>query len=204
MKIIKYITFEGLAAAATFARAFTLVSALTFGIGPIRADQPLDHPVKARMTINAGTVFNLSPVFDPSGNPVFPWSHEVRGVVQISNLGNAIASFAVQINAGSDCAGGRAFCLSGTMKITTLAGDELNTEVVGWADPDPNDLQASPSMYLFHYDVTVTGGTGKLQGATGQGEINGAFNFCGGDCFCESYAGVATWLYEGGLHLPRK
>ncbi len=183
--------------------ALAIFSAFSFGASSSRANQP-DKQVKTRMTINAGTAFNLSPVFDASGKPVFPWTHEVRGVVQVSNLGNATAFFAVQINAGSACEGGHVFCLSGTMKITTLSGDELDAEVAGWADPDSNDLKSTPSMYLLHYNVTITGGTGKLQGATGQGDIDGAFNFCGGDCFCESYAGVATWLYEGVLHLPRK
>ena len=95
------------------------------------------------------------------------------------------------------------FCLSGTMTITTLAGDQLQTEVTGWGDPDPNDLKQPASMNLLHYDVVVTGGTGKLKGAKGGGEINGVFYFCGDDCFCDSYAGVATWQYEGVLQLPK-
>jgi len=153
--------------------------------------------------MNAGTAFNLTPVFDASGNPVFPWHHEVRGVVQVSNLGNATASFRIVINSGSTCEGGHQFCLSGTMTITTLVGDELQGEVTGWGDPDPDDPKQPASMNLLHYDVTITGGTGKLQGAAGAGEINGVFSFCGDNCFCDSYAGVATWLYEGVLRVPK-
>jgi hypothetical protein len=163
-----------------------------------------DHNDNSNMRINAGTAFNFAPAFDKKiGNPIFPWSHEVRGVVQVSNLGNGTVHFNVSINSGAGCAGGHMFCLSGTMTITTLAGDELQTEVTGWADPDPNDSMKPASINLLHYDVIITGGTGKLQGARGGGEINGVFFFCGDDCFCNSYAGVATWLYEGVLQLPR-
>jgi hypothetical protein len=175
-------------------------SLLTISSSSVRADlgTQKQNSSKARMVINAGTAFNLTPA------PAFPWHHEVRGVVQVSNLGNATVRFAVQIDGGNACAGGHLFCLSGKMTITTLAGDELEADVVGWADPDPNDPNATPSMYLLHYDATITGGSGGLQGASGTGEINGAFNFCGGDCFCDSYAGIATWLYDGILHLPKK
>jgi len=179
-----------------------------FSPGPLQADD--DHAKRANhrhMKINAGTVFNLAPVFDANGNPVFPWFHEVRGVVQVSNLGNCKVVFHVTINAGTD---GHANDLEGTMTITTLAGDKLETSVVGWGNPDPKD--PSGRMFTLHYDVTVTGGTGKLEGARGFGEINGAFMFSGNpgedadtsdDRFCDGYAGVATWLYEGVLVLPR-
>ncbi|MBX3747112.1 MAG: hypothetical protein KF833_17535 [Verrucomicrobiae bacterium] len=159
---------------------------------------------KARMTINAGTVFNL----DASGP--LPWNHEVRGVLQVSNLGNCRGHFAITISAGT---GGRAFDLAGTMTLTTLAGDKLVASVVGWADPDPNDLKPAPTTFILHYDATITGGTGALTGARGHGRIDGAFIFSGpdgpddtdptDDRFCEGYAGVATWLYEGVLILPR-
>ena len=45
----------------------------------------------------------------------------------------------VRIDSGAVCEGGHVFCLSGTMTITTLTGDELQAEVTGWGDPDPND-----------------------------------------------------------------
>ena len=99
------------------------------------------------------------------------------------------------------------------MTLTTLAGDKLHTEVVGWLDFDPNDPKIPPTTGNFHYDVKITGGTGKLAGARGRGEINGAAMFVGpdgpedtdptDDRFCDGYAGVATWLYEGILLLPR-
>jgi hypothetical protein len=159
------------------------------------------------MTINAGTVFNL----DASGP--MPWHHEVRGVAQVSNLGNCKAFFEVFISDGSACAGGRLFCLSGKLTLTTLAGDQLEADIVGWADPDPNDPKPAPTMFKLHYDVTVTGGTGALAGARGWGDIDGAFLFVGphgpddddptDDGFCDAYAGVATWVYEGVLILPR-
>ncbi len=165
---------------------------------------------ETNLTITAGTVFNVSMVFDTNGNPVFPWKHEVRGIVQVSTLGNCLVGFQVNLTNGKDC-GGHYLCAAGTMTITTLAGDKLETQVVGWADVDPNDPKANPNMFLLHYDATITGGTGKLAGSSGQGIINGAFAFFGTDnpeasdnVFCNGYAGVATWRFEGTLQTPVK
>jgi hypothetical protein len=98
------------------------------------------------------------------------------------------------------------------MTITTLAGDKLTANVVGWADPGPMDKKASPSMYLLHYDATITGGTGALAGAGGQGVVTGAFMSSDTDdtddpdhsdnVFCNAYAGVATWRFEGVVQTP--
>jgi hypothetical protein len=154
------------------------------------------------MTINAGTTFN----FDPNTG-----HHEVRGIAQVSNLGNCKVYFDVNV---TPCSSGdeHFLCVAGTMTITTLGNDKLLTAVVGWLDFDPNDPKIPPTMGKFHYDVTVTGGTGGLAGARGHGEINGAAMFVGpdgpddpdptDDGFCEGYAGVATWLYDGVLILP--
>lgn len=180
---------------------------LNASASPVAGNQAEAGQLRGRMTINAGTVFNL----DASGP--LPWHHEVRGIVQVSNLGNCKGFFDVFIHDGGSCAGGHLFCLTGKMTITTLAGDRLEADIVGWADPDPNDLKPSgPTMFKLHYDVTLTGGTGSLTGASGGGEINGAFLFQGpdgagdtdptDDRFCDSYAGVATWLYDGLLFLP--
>lgn len=189
--------------------ALAAAAVLVFTSPPSRAADP---PVETAVTITAGTVFNLSPVFDTNGAPVFPWLHEVRGIVQVSNLGNCVVGFTVSINGGNACAGSHAFCLSGTMTITTLAGDKLNADVLGWADPDPQDPKANPSMYLLHYDTTITGGTGKLAGAGGQGVVTGAFMFSDMDAtddpdhsdnvFCNAYAGVATWRFDGVVTTP--
>lgn len=169
-------------------------------------------PVETPVTITAGTVFNLAPVFDSQGAPIFPWLHEVRGLGQVSSLGNAIVGFNVSIHGGNACAGTHAFCLSGTMTLTTLTGDKLNANVVGWADADPKDPKPSPSMFLLHYDATITGGTGKLAGAGGQGVVTGAFMFSDTDAtddpdpsdnvFCNAYAGVATWRFDGIMTTP--
>jgi hypothetical protein len=168
---------------------------------------------KTRISMSAGTVFNLN-AYDASGNPLpMPWKHQVRGIAQVSNLGNCRVVFDVSINPGSECKGKHLFCLSGTLILTTLAGDRLEAEVVGWADPDPKDPMASPTMFKLHYDATITGGTGKLAEARGGGAVEGAFMFSadpGGDedftddRFCDGYAGVATWQFEGLLVLPRE
>lgn len=189
--------------------AVGLLTALAASGWAAEGDAP---PAGTRVTISAGTVFNLSPVFDTNGGPVYPWQHEVRGIVQVSNLGNCVVGFNVSINGGSACEGNHLFCLSGTMTITTLGGDKLHANVVGWADPDPNDKKPSPSMYLLHYDTTITGGTGKLAGSSGQGVVGGAFMFSDTDAtddtdpsdntFCNSYAGVATWQFDGVVQTP--
>lgn len=67
-------------------------------------------------------------------------------------------------------------------------------------------------MFLLHYDATITGGTGKLAGAGGQGVVTGAFMFSDTDAtddpdhsdnvFCNAYAGVATWRFDGIMTTP--
>jgi len=198
--------------AATLALLGVLATSLnSMAGGP---DEPTRGAKKHRLTMSAGTVFNLN-AYDANGNPLpFPWKHQVRGIAQVSNLGNCKVFFDVSINPGSECSGGHAFCLSGTLTVTTLAGDKLESELVGWADPDPKDPKASPTMFLLHYDVAFAGGTGKLAGARGLGDIDGIFMFAGpdgaadtdptDDRFCDGYAGVATWQFEGLLVLPKK
>ena len=194
-------------------RYASAIAAIGLCVGSSPVTQAADSPpVETQITMSAGTVFNLAPVFDSQGAPVFPWLHEVRGLVQVSNLGNAIVGFNVSIHGGNACEGNHAFCLSGTMTITTLAGEKLHANVVGWADADPNDSKPSPSMYLLHYDTTITGGTGKLAGASGHGVVTGAFMFSDTDAtddpdhsdntFCNAYAGVATWRFDGVMTTP--
>lgn len=192
---------------AAFIAALGLCASFPF-VGRAADPSVIETPV----TITAGTVFNLAPVFDDKGAPIFPWQHEVRGLVQVSNLGNCVVGFNVSIHGGNACAGSHAFCLSGTMTITTLAGDKLHANVVGWADPDPEDPRPTPSMYLLHYDATITGGTGKLAGGGGQGVVTGAFMFSdtnaaddadhSDNVFCDAYAGVATWRFDGVVKTP--
>lgn len=186
----------------TCAAALAGTSALSAAADPAPACEPVPKGKPIRLTINAGTVFNLNAI----GNP--PWSHQVRGMAQVSHLGNCKVSFQATILSGTQ---GHQFDLVGTMTITTLAGDQLLAGVVGWADPDPDD--PSQATYRLYYDVTIQGGTGKLQGAKGTGEIKGVFAFFlpydpehpddPNTLFCDGYAGVATWLFEGVMVLPR-
>lgn len=188
------------------------IIALGAPIASVKAADTNAAPPGTPVTIKAGTVFNLSPVFDTNGAAVYPWQHEVRGIVQVSNLGNCVVGFNVSINGGSACEGNHLFCLSGTMTVTTLGGDRVQANVVGWADPDPSDKKPNPSMYILHYDATITGGTGKLAGSSGQGMVEGAFMFSDTDAtddtdnsdntFCNSYAGVATWQFDGVMRTP--
>jgi hypothetical protein len=181
--------------------ALSGVFVLAASAGPGDAGFDPSKRNRTRMTINAGTVWKLDANFH----------HEVRGVVQVSNLGNCKVFFEVD---PTPCASGdeHFLCIAGTMTITTLAGDKLYTAVAGWIDPDPDDPKEVPTMFKLHYNVTITGGTGELVGARGRGEINGIAMFAGpdgpedtdptDDRFCDGYTGVATWLYEGVLLLP--
>lgn len=181
------------------------LSLLSAAANSTAADLNGEQVKQGRVTMIAGTVFNL----DSSGP--MPWKHQVRGIAQVSNLGNCRVFFDVSINPGSGCKGKHLFCLSGTMTVTTLAGDKLESEVVGWADPDPKDTKGT--MYKLHYDVEIKSGAGKLAGARGAGQVEGAFMFAGPDSpqdtdwtddrFCDGYAGVATWQFEGLLVLPQ-
>jgi hypothetical protein len=138
-----------------------------------------------------------------------PWGHQVRGIAQVAGLGNCNVFFDVTIHPGTD---GHVFDLLGGLTITTLAGDKLSADVVGWADPDPNDPKPNPTHFNLYYRTKILGGTGQLAGARGGGDITGAFMFSGNpgedadptdDRFCDGYAGVATWHFDGVLVLPR-
>lgn len=196
----------------TWATALAIGTLLTAAASAGPADR--DHPqfTKTRLTINAGTAFNL----DSSGP--LPWSHQVRGIVQVSNLGNCKVFFAVQIHDGSVPVpkvypGGHLFRLAGKMTIMTLAGEEIEATVEGWADPDPADPKGK--MFTLYYAVTFEGGTGQFAGARGGGDATGAFLLAGpdddssdtddrDDVFCDGYAGPATWLFNGVLLRPRQ
>jgi hypothetical protein len=180
--------------------AFIMIGAVAAPTWPAIGDPPQAPGVRIPLKMTAGTVFDLNAA------PAFPWSHQVRGIAQVSHLGNCRVFFDVLVYAGS---GGHAFDLEGTLTATTPAGDKLETTVVGYADPDAND--ASGSTFTLHYAVTIVGGTGSLAGASGAGEIHGAFVLAdsGGatadptdDPFCAGYAGVATWRFNGKLILP--
>jgi len=189
----------------------TFLAALA-GLGMLAASAAPNPPglhyaqgPRTRITMNAGTVFNLN-AYDAEGNPLpYPWQHEVRGIVRVSNLGNCKVFFAVNINAGT---AGHSFDLAGQMTVTTAAGDKLESKVTGWADADPH----APGMFNLYYGVEIKGGTGQLEGAGGWGDVEGAFMFSGtpggdedptDDLFCGGYAGVANWTFEGWLVLPR-
>jgi hypothetical protein len=195
MRLVQIPTVRNRFITCAAALAGLLLLTASVGAAPSWADSA--KATKTRMSIDAGTVFNLD-----TSVPM-PWHHQVRGLAQVSNLGNCKVSFDVFINAGATCDGGHVFCLSGEMTITTLTGDALQCVVAGWADPDPKDPKTSPSMFILHYDVAVKAGTGSLMGAVGAGDIEGAFLFSD-DPFCTGYAGVATWQYEGVLILPRE
>jgi hypothetical protein len=168
---------------------------------PARSENP--KGVRIPLTMRAGTVYNLT---DAPEGASYLYDHEVRGIAQVSHLGNCKVHFDVHVAAGGGS--GHALLAAGTLVITTLAGDKLVAQVDGWADPDPN----GPGMFSLHYEVTITGGTGKLAGARGRGEIDGAFMFSGepgadadltDDKFCTGYVGVATWQFEGVVTVPR-
>ena len=135
-----------------------------------------------RITANAGSTFTLL----PSGTPGV-LNHTVDGVVQLSVLGNC--TFHADVKAYLPTAAGEPFVLTGTAIFTSADGSAtLAIEVEGWAAPDP----ANPGSFVdFHYDVTITGGTGKFATARGSGEIDGF------GMFTSESTGKATWTMTG-------
>jgi hypothetical protein len=141
---------------------------------------------RTRMTINAGTVFNL----DASGH------HEVRGIAQVPFKGtfdpivvsatpldatHVLLDFDVHILATQlGKARGPAY---GILDLTTLtyvgeatwAAPSGDTIVITFAGQFvPTD---TPGLFDNVETFEIVGGTGRFEGATGQGVAGGQFDF---------------------------
>jgi len=159
-----------------------LVAAVTPHLNGGSRDNDRGHQHGRRITANAGSTFTLL----PSGTPGV-LNHTVDGVVQLSLLGNC--TFHADVVAQVPTGPGEPFVLMGTATFISADGsDNLDIDVEGWAAPDP----ANPGSFVdFHYDVTITGGTGKFATARGSGEIDGF------GMFTSASTGKATWTMTG-------
>ena len=137
---------------------------------------------------HAGSTFVNAPVeFDAHGNPT-KFAHTVDGVLRVYSLGNC--TFHADVVAVPRPDG--TFALSGTFRITSADGNTtLDGEVQGATAPDES---GNPAFANFHYDVKFTGGTGRMDGARGKGDIDG-FGITSPDFS----TGKATWLLQGNV-----
>lgn len=166
------------------AGAFTLTGALTL------ADRPESSPRRTEaIRAHAGTTFLLEPTaFDEQQRPV-KFSHTVDGVARTTLLGNCTVHFEVIGIPQPD----GTFALSGQTLLTstdglsTLVGD---VEGVTSADDSGNPLFAN-----FHYDVTFTAGSGRIEGVVGgKAGIDGLAEFAP-----DFSHGKATWSLQGAV-----
>jgi hypothetical protein len=131
------------------------------------------------ITANAGTTFTLG----PSGDPGI-LTHTVNGLAQVNLLGNCRVHFDVLVQPGGP---GEPWLLEGTVQIISADGNSsLNLDLTGSVLPD-----FATGIGDFHYDGVITSGTGKLAGARGVAEIDGAA------MFTSDSTGTATWLLKG-------
>jgi hypothetical protein len=152
---------------------------------------------------NAGTTFILAPASTPGG----PRSHAIDGVVLVSSLGDC--TFHATANLVETASPTYFLITDGLFTITTADGTStLTASANGTLIVNP----ANGYMADIHYDVTFTGGTGRLKDAHGSAELHGfvIFTTCdlvqpGGDSICEGIVpagantGKACWLLDGDL-----
>ena len=84
------------------------------------------------------------------------------------------------------------FTGAGTAEITAANGDKLTTNMTGVAMP-----QDTPGVFYIVETFTVTGGTGRFAGATGEFVVE-RWSFPGGPT-----NGTTSGSFEGTLSLPR-
>ena len=84
------------------------------------------------------------------------------------------------------------FTGAGTAEITAANGDKLTTNMTGVAMP-----QDTPGVFYIVETFTVTGGTGRFAGATGEFVVE-RWSFPSGPT-----NGTTSGSFEGTLSLPR-
>jgi hypothetical protein len=103
---------------------------------------------------------------------------QLTGAGNASKLGRSTNSSAVSIvGPAASCPGG--FAIHGEETVTGANGDQIT-----WTIDDDACPTDTPNVYRISATYTVTGGTGRFAGATGQGTIeclgdfaNGTFDF---------------------------
>jgi hypothetical protein len=150
-------------------------------LSPLLAFADNDHRVNGLIIGNAGTRFQLT---DENHDGIL--EHAVKGLVQLSQIGNCYVSFSVLVEPAPP---GKPWKLTGTSQIITADQQSvLNLEVTGSVLPDDDTPFGN-----FHYDAVIKSGTGRFEGAWGRADIDGAAMFID-PAFSE---GTATWLIKG-------
>jgi hypothetical protein len=114
----------------------------------------------------------------------------LNGVARISFLGNC--SFhgeqAITLPATPD----QPYVIKGMWRFTSADGaTTLDIETNGTGRPDPTN----PGFINLHLKVKFTGGTGRMAGAQGKGEIDGV------GMFTSPAGGTATWFLDGDVSI---
>lgn len=138
-----------------------------------------DNPLEAEDTDFSGsytTTFQFIPTeFGPNGQPIEA-SVQVEGTGQADFLGTST----VEIEQTVDLTTGQA---TGTATYTTADGDQLFTENQAMnSPPDPN------GRFTFTGSMTITGGTGRFEGATGRADVAGSV---------DQSTGTGTFSFDG-------
>ena len=163
---------------------------------------------------NGGTTFVLVPVLGTSPQQ---FTHTVDGVVQVSPLGACTVHFDLIVTATASSS--RPYLVTGTQTITTADGaSSLASSVNGYLSSNP----ANATFLGIHYQLSFTGGTGKLANAQGSTVLTGFAALAtapgiedlpgstgvyppNADLIAPpsgDLTGKACWLMQGNLDLP--
>ena len=143
----------------------TAVSALVALAVPVAHAQKPAVPFKASLT----TQETLG--FDPVACPIAFLQGTTTGAGHASHMGSVTLH-------STDCvvqAAGQFTFTDGRLVLTAANGDQLNASYSGMLLPS-----ATPAVYTLSGSFTVTGGTGRFDGATGSGSLQGSNNIVTG------------------------
>jgi hypothetical protein len=177
-------------------------------LGGISASAEDSHPNRGTPFLaNGGTTFVVFPTSNPDVD-----THTIDGVVRFSSLGDcqfhAVVNLVYTAPPSLPFFANELFLLQdGVFTITTADGSStLTASAKGSATLNPN-------LYMLdiHYDVTFTGGTGRLAGAHGSAQLDGFAMFTdvwvtltenpsfGITVPASDFPGKACWLMHGDL-----
>lgn len=166
--------------------AFLLMVTITLALTPRLAGATDQVPFKASLA----TEF----VAFPDGSNPCLLHVEHTGVGKASHLGKSTEVTTDQV--GNLCTG----AVTATSVHTAANGDTVRVEFIGSALPlGPSD---PPNMVRFGGNYTITGGTGRFEGATGGGTFSGSAIFTGPGATPGSSVGIGSFTEIGTISSP--
>jgi len=138
-----------------------LIAMGTIGIGANSASAAAGHQVPFRGSYSGTAAFNSA-----TGTAVFTGTGIASDLGRSTNVNNITVLYPVS------CSGGEGFANKNVETLTAANGDTL--VLTG-----PHDVGCPTRPGVVHGtgDWTVTGGTGRFAGATGQGTFDGGADF---------------------------